>query len=186
MSLFSIFSNSNFSYVNAIKKYGTDKLAGALAQIVQAKFSQDPFIRQGQLMQFLREEADAMSQAGDYPAKVAQILFDDESQYRGAMAEDAEYPIDYPGGPQQTLLKMTLDFMKDIHMEGDEPAKLRCEIVKNIAEVEMVDFALNIIPNQIDAKRVKELKRKFEAADELLGRLIKDHKKYFSTFMPKS
>lgn len=175
--------DKKFSYIEAVKKYGLEELAEVMAIIVRARFSRDPEERMGQIGQFLREEAEAMTKAGGYRAQVAKKLFDDESDYMGAMAEAAEYPVDNPGGPQQTLLKMTFDFMREIDGKSDLPAKFRCAVVENVALIETAAIAMMAGPGHIQMEKMIELKRKTEEADKILGELVRRHEKYFRQFI---
>lgn len=163
MSIFSIFGqNERFSFPAAVRKYGLEQVAAAMTIIVRAKFSQNPLTRAGQVRQFLREEADAMRNAGGYPAQVAQELFDDVSDYAGAMGEDSEFPIDYPGGPQQILLQMTLEFMQQAH-DKNEAIKFRCEIVKNVALIEECAMQNALAPGSIDQATLLRIQKNIDS-----------------------
>lgn len=183
MSIFSLFfQNQSFSFPKAVRKYGLEQFAAAMAIIVRAKFSLDPMTRFGQVRQFLREEADAMHAAGGYAAEFARTIFRDTSDYIGAMGEDTEYPIDYPGGPQQVLLQMTLEFM---HQTSDsiEAIKFRCAVVKNIALIENCALKNAVSPESIDQQTLLRIQKNVDAADDLLGILIKKYRGYFKQFM---
>lgn len=81
----------------------------------------------GQMTQFLREELDAASRGDERSINFANSLCSDPSWYKGAMGEEAEYPIDGEDGPQQTLLQLIIPFIKE---DPDLAIKIRCRIVK--------------------------------------------------------
>lgn len=174
-----------FSYVEALEKYGLEELAQIMAIIVRAKFSLDPETRMRQVMQFVREEGDAMIRAGGYPASFAREHLGDPETYIGAMDEDAEFSVDYPGGPQQTLLQMTFDFMREAGSETDVTARFRCAAVGIIADIELTALKMKVKPKSVDLDKAFDLKRRVDEADKILGELIKKHKDYFRKFMRK-
>ena len=183
MSLFSrLFQTRRFSFPEVVATHGLEQFAAAMAIVVRAKFSLNPMTRAKQVRQFLREEADAMHSAGGYPAKVARELFDDPAEYIGAMKEEAEYPIDYPGAPQQILLQMTLEYMRQTNDQND-PVKFRCAVVKNIALIEPLLIRGAMEPGSVDPQILAQIQKEIDEADELLGKLIKKYRGYFEQFM---
>lgn len=174
-----------FSWARAMEEFGLTAIARTVATIVAAKFELHPLLRWMQVKQFLREEADAMAQAGGYPAQIAERLFENRSEYAGALQEKPEYPVDFPGGPQQTLLKMTLDFIREAGPGSDLPARFRCEVVETLARWERTIFYLNTHPRDSTQRLAKHLHSELDPADELLGELAEKYHPYFSQFIPE-
>ena len=133
MPLFSFLGfGAAFPYDEAIQEYGLQQLAEVMAIVVISKFSSDPGERSGQVRQFLREDADGMSQGDAYARQFARRLFDDESEYIGAMREHPKFPVDYAGGPQETLLQISMDFMRATGGQSAMAARFKCAIVGHI------------------------------------------------------
>lgn len=134
-------SRKKFSVKSIVDEFGYTVTAQAFAMLICTKFSMDNEICIAQMTQFLREEADAASQGDEYAQNFAKELFDDPADYKGAMNEDAEYPIDEPGGPQQMLVKLSF-LMKDENPEF--AVKFRCAIVKRIAIMQSIRMSILI------------------------------------------
>ena len=76
--------------------------------------------------QFVREEFDAAVGGDDFARNFVKTKCPDSSWYKGAMNEQAEFPIDQAGGPQQTLLAITAQMMQDDDVLA---VKMRCTVV---------------------------------------------------------
>lgn len=175
MSLFSFFRrNNSFSLKDFVRQYGFETTVNAFATIIMNKFSDDINVKLAEMNQFLREEADAMSQGDAYPRSVARRLFEHPSEYRGAMLETSEYPIDQPGGPQQTLLAMTLRFMKE---DVDLAVRFRCSVVERV-KVGLYIFTLSdaiVGADAIIAKEFPNLDRELKESYRMLEMLMEKH-----------
>lgn len=128
MSKLDVFKSQSF-IKKLISEYGFEETADSFAQILYCVFNQNNKIRYHQLVQFLREEAEAASMGDSEAQKFAKTLYDEPSSYLGAMNENPKYPIDYPGGPQHTLLKMVLSLKSDPELM----VKFRCAVVTRIS-----------------------------------------------------
>ena len=128
MSKLDVFKSQPF-IKKLISEYGFEETADSFAQILYCVFNQNNKIRYHQLVQFLREEAEAASMGDSEAQKFAKTLYDEPSSYLGAMNENPKYPIDYPGGPQHTLLKMVLSLKSDPELM----VKFRCAVVTRIS-----------------------------------------------------
>ena len=128
MSKLDLFKSQPF-IKKLINEYGFEETADSFAQILYCVFNQNNKIRYHQLVQFLREEAEAASMGDSEAQKFAKTLYNEPSSYLGAMNENPKYPIDYPGGPQHTLLKMVLSLKSDPELM----VKFRCAVVTRIS-----------------------------------------------------
>lgn len=120
--------------IQYIETYGLGQISCVYALMINEFFHREIMsIRLSQMLQFLREEADAASYS-DLP-KIRNLgleIFKDEKIYKGAMTEKALFPIDNAGGPQQTLLLLLMPIAQ-INMPLS--ADLRIAIVKHIAHL---------------------------------------------------
>lgn len=117
----------NIKYV--IQSRGFDTGVEQCANKVMQRFSSNPEQRKMEIIQFLREEADAASRGDANAQRFASAIFSDLAAYKGAMKESAAYPIDQSGGPQDMLLAHVLALR-------DEPeimVKFRCLVVTKVA-----------------------------------------------------
>lgn len=122
-----------------VHTYGQEKIADVFFFVIACKFSRNLEVKYCEMLQFLREEADAAQYGNEYARKFAESLFEDRSDYDGAMNEEAEYPIDGPGGPQQTLLKIILPVVGE---DGELAVRLRCAIVRRVADFKCLVFMM--------------------------------------------
>lgn len=131
--MFGFFKKQKKGSINNIREiideYGLEAASIYLSIPVMAAFSKDPSRGIQERRQFLREEADAASRGDSSAKRFATTLFANPAEYRGAMVEEADYPIDGPDGPQQTLLKIILA----LRSEPELMVKLRCAIVGYIS-----------------------------------------------------
>lgn len=153
-----------------ITEYGFERIADTFSQILYVVFDPNRDIRFQQLKQFLREEAEAASMGDKNAQEFAKTLYEDPAAYRGAMSETPKYPIDQPGGPQQTLLKMVFS----LRSEPDLMVKFRCAIVERIAmylTILMVANSNIIGADAIVNQKFPGIDKKMEAAIKLWGEL---------------
>lgn len=135
------------------EQYGYEKVFLAYALIIDETFCNNNMsIKLKQMLQFLREEADAA-----YHSELQEIknlgseIFSDKSLYLGAMDEkNAAYPIDNDGGPQQALLLLLMPILT---ADRTVSAEYRVQIVKHIAQ--LFNF-YSEITNNYNAKTHKE------------------------------
>lgn len=162
MGLFSFFKNKKSFTQQLIDEYGFNDAVLVVAKIVMDRFNKDSDAIWGEMQQFIREEADAMRLAGGEPARFARKLFDgNESAYRGALTEDAEYPIDYTNGPQQVFNNIAMQLVQA--GDGELAAKLKCAVVEKIAGwQEHISYMINY-PAPVAERMVME---KFPGASE--------------------
>jgi len=115
-----------------INQLGYEDASIVLYGMVSSRFdTNDTYKMVSQMGQFIREEFDAASRGNAYSIAFVNKLCHDSSWYEGAMGEQAEFPIDNPGGPQQTILGIIIPM---IHENAELAVKLRCHIVEMIYE----------------------------------------------------
>ncbi len=135
------------------EQYGSEKVFLAYALIIDETFCKNNMsIKLKQMLQFLREEADAA-----YYSELQEIknlgseIFSDKSFYLGAMDEkNVAYPIDNDGRPQQALLSLLMPILT---VDRTVSAEYRAQIVKHIAQ--LFNF-YSEITNSYNAKTHKE------------------------------
>lgn len=121
--------NRLLGYIN---EYGLESISFAYAVFINQLFNNEVLsIRLIQMLQFLREEADAASYS-EVPEirRFALELFEDEKFYVDAMSETPLFPIDLPGGPQQVLLALTFSL---VHINMSLSTQFRIAIVRHIS-----------------------------------------------------
>lgn len=156
---------------NLIKQYGYEIVIKFLCLSIITSFSRDTNIQLHEIEQFLREEADAASQGDEMAKSFANILFDDPSYYRGAMQEEAKYPIDGPNGPQQRLLRIILPLKN----RPDLMISVRCSIVMEVFRnyKAIKDFVINSNSNAI-VSIMEERDKLFPIFEEIQKKYIRD------------
>lgn len=164
--------DSSFSFENAINEYGMQRFAMAIGFIIRKQFSKDKQIRLGQFMQFLREECDAMRIAGGYAAKFATSIFENECDYKGSLSEDTKFPIDYPDGPQQTLLQIRMALVDEVGRDSNLPGKFSCEVVNSLCILEIIQDKIVLNSKKFDNINKTEAKRLMRIGYNILGILF--------------
>lgn len=175
MSKLDVFKSQPF-IKKLISEYGFEKTADSFAQILYCVFNQNNKIRYHQLVQFLREEAEAASMGDSEAQKFAKTLYDEPSSYLGAMNENPKYPIDYPGGPQHTLLKMVLSLKSDPELM----VKFRCAVVTRISiflTILMVANSNILGAEAIVNEKFPGINEKMEAATKRWGEWTEKYEK---------
>lgn len=114
---------------------------------------------------------------GDSEAqKFAKTLYDEPSSYLGAMNENPKYPIDYPGGPQHTLLKMVLSLKSDPELM----VKFCCAVVTRISiflTILMVANSNILGAEAIVNEKFPGINEKMEAATKRWGEWTEKYEK---------
>lgn len=175
MSKLDVFKSQPF-IKKLISEYGFEETADSFAQILYCVFNQNNKIRYHQLVQFLREEAEAASMGDSEAQKFAKTLYDEPSSYLGAMNENPKYPIDYPGGPQHTLLKMVLSLKSDPELM----VKFRCAVVTRISiflTILMVANSNILGAEAIVNEKFPGINEKMEAATKRWGEWTEKYEK---------
>lgn len=132
--MFNFFNQPKTPAGKLVAKFGIEDTAIFFANYINQLFvpdSQSLKMRQ----QFIREELDAASQGDAYSRAFANSICPVPSWYRGAMQEHVDYPIDAPGGPQQTLNAICLHYSSEDEVQS---RNLRCSIVDRIDKYTVV------------------------------------------------
>ena len=110
-----------------IKQIGFDDACVVIYGIIYSLFyDKSEIVVHKKVKQFVREEFDAAVDGDDFAKRFVESRCPDSGWYKGAMSEQAEFPIDQAGGPQQTLLFLTSQMMQDDDVLA---VKMRCTVV---------------------------------------------------------
>ncbi len=122
-------AQEEFFTAKVLRLFGFDDCAVYIYALVSSRFRADSLAGFKERIQFVREELDAASQGDGYARGFAEWLEPHGAWYRGAMRERASFPVDGPGGPQQTLLASLIPLMRT---DAETAVRLRCRVVKYV------------------------------------------------------
>lgn len=106
-----------FDYtIQLINKYGIDKVSSVYAAIVDNTFSNNMQLKLKQMVQFLREEADAARLSDIVEVRNFGLeLFENEKMFINALNDEYKYGIDDDNGPQETITTTIFPLLMSNH-----------------------------------------------------------------------
>lgn len=129
-----IFTNTNSIFDDTsthIQKYGLENIALTYAMIVDSKFSNDLKLRLKQMVQFIREDADAARLTNINEIRNFGLeIFDTEDDYINALNDKLKFGINDDGGPQETITFVIFPLLRYDHKLA---VLLRIQIIKFLA-----------------------------------------------------
>lgn len=116
---------------NHIQKYGFEDIALSYAMLVDNQFADDMELRFKQMMQFIREDADAARLSDVEEIRNFGLeIFDTEDDYINALNDKFKFGINDDGGPQETITFVVFPLLR---YDRKLAVLLRIQIIKFLA-----------------------------------------------------